>query len=167
MEVKIKKIKFDVLINEDARTDETTIRGVKVSRAYYTAWYRDGSTERQLGGVNHGKTYVIAGKELGFPEIKDLDLLVRTGNGASSIRPEVKAIEEYNGMVESKEVNYDTRTTTYGFYDGFRTKSLPPELERRIDEALNLTVDYEKIAQMHAALGRRHPLLNIVMLIEK
>src|SRR3989344_6162606 len=159
------KTKFDVLISQDARTDESTFRGANVKRAYYTAGYKDGSTERQLGGVNHTNTYVVAGKELGFPEIQDLDLLVRTGNGASSIRPKVRAIE-YTDEGESREYNSVTKTKTWGYYDGFKTTSLPPELERRIDDALGLTKTYESIAEMYTALGGNHPLLKAIKLNE-
>lgn len=165
MENKMNEKKFDVLINEDAKTNETTFRGLSVKHAYYTAGYRDGSTERELGGVNHANTYVIAGKELGFPEIQDLDLLVRTGNGASSIKPEVRAIEDSTG-VSYVEINERQNAITHGFYDGFRTRKLAPELERRVNEALGLTVAYERIAQMHASLGSRHPLLIAVGLLQ-
>lgn len=140
--------RYDVLIARAARIDKTSFEGVRVQQAYYTAGYRDGSSERELGGVNHGATYVIAGKNLRFRETQGLDLLVRDGNGLASIKPEVKAIEQEGEVMRAGRL-----------YDAFRTKRLPAQVAKKIDETLGLTASYEEIRQGWERLGGRHPLL--------
>ncbi len=159
------EIKFNVIISQDARIDESTFQGVNVKLAYYTACYQDNSRERQLGGVNHTMTYMISPHELGT-NMGVHDLLIRTGNPATSIKPEISAILEYYEHIGATLT--DTKKQIYGehdgFYDLFRTEPVPRELEEQIDQLLGLTESYERDVRLHTAMGsRRHPLAEILV----
>ena len=117
--------------------------GIKLKDAFYTAGYRDYSTERMLGGLNHSETFVFDGKQ--FPSVTEADVLVRTGNGIAGIEPVIRAIDE---------------TGEFDDFVGYQTRTMPQEMVEIIDKTLELMETYEKVKKMHERMGKKeHPLI--------